>query len=269
VEEKWGYEGDVMKADALLVKMLGIKGSEWITSRADKLDALGLSGNAPGRESVTFFDPSGRELGGVIIGGSRKSSSENGALSYANSGYRYVKNRAEDDIFLATVSGRIDADPLWWIEKSLLEIPSKDVEKVELRHPLKKDSFSLIGKGDGTFEPEGLKKAKGKGFRNSVINDIAGAMKNLTIRDIMKRESEEAKGLNFDHSYVARLKDGREYAISTASRDGKSWLSIDVSYDGPSSDEMTVKEKERLAPWIFEVASAGSLSYRASDIIEQ
>ena len=259
VEEKWEYEADGMKVDALLVRLLGLKGSEWITSRADRLDTLGLSDKAPGREGVTFFDPAGRELGALIIGGSRKG----GASSY-----RYVKNRAEDDIFLATVSGTIDADPLRWIEKSLLQIPSSELERVDLRHPLKRDDFSIIGKEDGSFEAEGVKKVKGKGFKESVINNAAGAMKNMTIRDIMKRGSEEAKGLNFDHSYVAELKDGRVYEISSASREGKNWLTIDVSFKGEGPDEKAMKEKERLEPWIFEVAGADSFRYRASDLIE-
>lgn len=283
VEEKEGYFGDTGKIDSLIVDMLSLKGSEWITSKKEKFKTLGVSEESPDGTDVSFFAAERKLLGGIVLGEDKKIKNGHANPVYSPSRQRYVRVINKDDIFLTAVRSSIDANPGTWLDKLLLKIPPDDIETIEVRHPEKRDNFSIEVNQDGMFEPVNLNRFKGKEQKNDIINSIAGAMQSLRLIDVVNSKSNVLKELEFDHKYIATLKNGRQYTIYTAEKDQKKWLKISVHYSEEvdkkredkkikaapkqlSPKEIVRKENKRFRGWIFEVSNFEAFRHKQTDL---
>lgn len=271
VEERNSYAGDTAKIDELLVRLLNMKGTEWITSNERKFEKLGVSDSNSEAVNVSFLAAGDKALGGLILGDYRKLGKEQQRLARATS--RYVRATGTEDVFLVLDVNRIDPYPAEWLESKLLEIPRKDIDTVELKHPGRREDFIIKNVGEGEFELAGVKTGNGGKAKEYLVESVAEAMSSLRLKDVMPADGAEAKDLSFDHRYTARLKDGRKYEIETAEKEGKKWLKINVSYEpakeeetGEDPEELSKRHKKRFEGWLFEVYDHDDFRRKMSDL---
>ncbi len=281
IGERNGYPGDRAKIDGFLVKMLNLRGAEWITSDSGKFGKLGVADDDPDAVTVTILAAGEKVLGGVVLGDYKRSAKEKRRFTRVTS--RYVRTIGSNDVYLVLDAEMIDPDPAGWLDKRLLSIPRKEIERVTVRHPDVKDDFVLKNSGDGRFELADRRKGeKNREVREYYLESTAEALAALRLKDVMRADTGEAEKIIFDHSYRADLLDGRSYIIETAEKDGKKWLKISVSYnrsagkDGKaekkgtpsdrSPEELAARDGERFGGWLFEVYDHDDLRRKRGDL---
>ncbi|MDH3974826.1 MAG: DUF4340 domain-containing protein [Deltaproteobacteria bacterium] len=282
VEEKEGYGADTGKADALLVELLNMKGTEWITSKKEKHGNFGLSDDNKEAIIVTLISSGDDKPGGIIIGNAPKNRGDN-QRSYALNSSRYVRAKGKADIFLVSKVTPLQAKPAEWLAKELLQVKGEEIDSIKLKHDSKGGSFELRSRGSKEFEPGDFTVPKGKKLKTYVINGISNALSNLRLTDSMRKENERVKDLSFDNAYVAVLKDGRKYEVLSAQKamggQSKHFIKISASFTGagkeeentattPNPHKIAIEDNERLSNWIFEVTGISNFTYKKSDLFE-
>jgi len=284
IEEKEGYRADMAKTDALLVELLKMKGTEWITSKKEKHKKFGLSDNNEEALTISLLAENRSELGGIIIGNSVKNQS-NKERAYTDNSARYIRLKGKADIFLVSRVSPLQAQPVEWLAKELLQIKKEKINSIELKDVNNKNSFILKNKNNADFEPEGFDIPEGKKLKTYVLNGISNALSNLRLKDSILEEDNNVKALNFDQTYIASLKDGRKYEISTAQEksqgDTKSFIKISASYSSDKDNqekektentshpqEIVSRDNEKFSGWVFEVPSINNFIYKKEDLFE-
>ena len=165
---------------------------------------------------LTLLDASGNTLSSIIIGNSR-----------SQDGF-YV--RKADSINTYLVAGRYDvsADPIEWIETSLLDIPNDRIMQVTIEHP---DGETLtLSRETGAEQfvladiPEG-RKSRSQYFTSQPGTFLA----DLSIENARSRET-----FRFTESQVKTIiktYDGLVASISSAKIDNLNYVAIDFSGD--------------------------------------
>lgn len=284
IEEKEGFKADTAKADSLLVEVLNIKGTEWITSKKEKHEKFGLSDDNKEAIRVSLLSADNSELGGIIIGNTQKTETNN-QRNYALNSSRYVRKKGSDDIFLVSRISTVQAKATDWLFRELLQIKGEEIKSIAIKHSVNKDSFELINSVNKEFEPLNFTVPAGKKLKTYVISGISNALGNLRLSDCVKNDNNAIKDLRFDKTYEAILNDGRKYEIHSAQKEvegkTKNFIKISASFDesykkeGEEKPEAESEAKniahehnKQFSGWIYEVSSTNNFTYKKSDLFE-
>ena len=203
VAQKDDYPASMGKINELIMACLDIKITELVTENPANHAELEVT-EEQARNVVKFLDDNGEMITGVVIG--------NKAIE---GGGRYVRVAGSDAVYLAAEAPRPDSRVVDYLETLLFEVEKNDIERVTVSDPNGMYVIVTDPNGDAVLEgvPEG-KKAKTRD-----CDYVLRALGHLEFKDV-KRASDAAAELNFDRSYVCRLKDSTVYTLAIAVGEG-------------------------------------------------
>ncbi len=207
VANKDNYPALIENVNKLIVDCLDIKVEDMVTDNPDNHTELEvLESNA--KHIVKFFDKDNKLITGIVVG----KRDDNGAGVYV----RKLSEKPEEAarVYLAPKTAWLQANPISYVQKKLLECEKKDVSSVTVTTP--EGSYSVVAKLKGENVdlslpniPEG-KQAKGLEYES-----VFGAATNIEFSDI-KKVSDIDASVKFDYSYVILCADQTELTLKIA-----------------------------------------------------
>ncbi|MEX0915749.1 MAG: DUF4340 domain-containing protein [Wenzhouxiangellaceae bacterium] len=295
VREKDDYEADFAQVLELLRTLAEVGVAEPRTSSPEWYSRLGVQELSAPDATGRRLDFPGREMASVIIGQADPS----GEGSYA-------RRTGEEQSWLLDAIVEVPVDPVAWLERGIMDIPSDDIAEVVIRHA---DGevvrLARAGDEDPAFVlrdvPEG-REAGGEWKRNAIANGLRG----LNLEDVRRFQPpapEEATrvlftttdGLNFiaelfelDDAYWVHFTVSAENAaapaeVENANADGDPDAAEDESADDEATGADAAEDKAanerlvdavavdaRLSPWIFAIPERryNDLTQQMEDLLE-
>lgn len=220
------------KLREMLVGLSDLRLIEPRTSDAKLYARLGVEDpKAPATTAtlLTLRDAKGGVIAELILGHRR---TRTGNLPEAI----YVRHPGEEQSWLAEGSLAVDADPLSWIDRALVDIPAAKVTAVAIRRG--DSAIDLSRKGDALVvtAPEGAKAEEYK------VTEIGRTVEGLTLADVRKGA---LPGTRLGTAAFTTA-DGLVVTFDVAKDDKTLWTTIAAT--GPGADKY-----QALSGWSFEL----------------
>lgn len=239
VENRFGYPADFKKIADFVKKVRDLKVGRTFNASEDTLTRLAL--NSPDKPDtpddqkgtrVLFEDKDQKVLMDVVLGKAREADSGHGG--------HYVKSANEFSVYVVDQNFRyINKKPEEWIDKELIDVKAKDIEKVVCVDPENEGPLYTLQRPEKDKDPEFLDAPEGKKIKKAKINGIFGALSSFRIEDVAdpaKDASETAaeKALRYEF----HLFDGTVYHVfpgkAVAGDDNKYYVKAEVKYAAPT-----------------------------------
>ncbi len=280
VTNKEDYPALVNEINGLVAEILDIKTLELVTRNAQNHKDLGVSEDTA-RYIVKFLDVEGKPIegfGGIVI-----------SETDPDTQRVYVRLLAADEVYLVEGAPWPRMSSMDYIDKRLTSTEREKIESVTVTSA--DGTYTLRRDGDSEEVVLSSGIPEGKKWKGSTYRQVFGALSSLQFTDV--QSAAKAGELNFDTTYVARLKDSTVYTFKIAKADDKVFLKVDAEFtdtaavtvkrDGSETEEeLKAKEakllardaanafRERHAGWVYEIASwkAGDLTKPLADLLE-
>jgi len=233
-----GYPAATSKINDLITKCLDIRTDELITSNPANHQSLDVTEDKC-QNMVKFLNAEGEVITGIIIGSSRLPELDFSKRS------TYVRIISSDDVYLAdNVPMSLGDSPTDFMDKQLISVSRAEIESVTVTGP--QGSYTLRaaeGDGDGLLLED---KPQGRELSESRCGQVFEALMSLSFTDVKK--AVEADDIQFDRTYVCRLKDSTVYELSLAGSDDAFYLkcAVDFTDKTPVVKEQRVESEEEL-----------------------
>ncbi len=258
VVERNNYLASTKKTNELLIEAMKIRTKSKVTESAENHLELGVTESSSDAVSVSFNNAQGQRLIGFIKGKSDKR------------GSAYVRLMEQDAVYAAADPFRISSTPISYINKELVEIDEKDIEKIDVA--IGESRYSIVRDDQGTPALQDI--PEGKRAKDQEVGGVFRALTNLSMSDVSLADKLE---LEWDATYACTLKEKLVYTVKLAKKDGKHY--VHLSAKGPGivkaidpkklesdeykkrkaaafeADDTAKKFTPRHASWVYEVSS--------------
>jgi len=255
---KGGYPVATDKVAKLAFQLADLKGLEPRTGDPALYDRLSVGDPAkPDGEAkrVALKAADGRALADLIVG--KVQSNE----TYATIG-TYVRKPAEAQSWLASGTITVEADPIKWLDRTIVRLKQDQMAQAELTGP------------DGTvklFRPQPDKAEFQVADLAPDRTDTSAVTRAMSVLEFLDFDDvRKAEGMDFAQApqharYVTQ--DGVVATIDILEQDGKPWARLDVTREAnaPANEaaETTVKDlKARVAGWAYQLNSSDAEALR-------
>jgi len=264
VEERGNYPANVTKVRQALSGLADLAYVEPKTTKAASYPRLEVE-DAGGKDSkstmVTLADTKGALMGEVITGKHRDDQLGGGE------GGVYVRRPGQAQSWLARGKLDLAGNTADWLDKTLLDLPGAQVQKLVLTQA---DGSSVTMSRDKAGDKLVLANMpKDKKLKyESILDDAADTLAKLQLDDV-----QPAKDFAFPASGVGHAQfvafNGETVAIDIADKDGKSWVKITATGSGDGAKAAT-DLNARAAPWIYALPNdkAKTLRDKMDDLVE-
>ncbi len=230
--DRWGvvqrgsYPAEFDDIKKLVLQLAQLEIEEPKTQKPENYEALGVQDpDAEGSESarVTLRGKDGTELASVIVGD---------PLNRGRSPATYVRKNGALQAFLC--SGRITVDPAPtnWIDRSILEVESKNVTRVTIAHP--DGEVVEIEKLDPTssqFKVRDVPDGRQLSYEGAG-NSIGTVLSRLTLEDVRPVDEVDFSAAPLARTSV-RLFDGQLIIVELAEFEDQTWARFQTRYEAP------------------------------------
>jgi hypothetical protein len=254
VEDLFEFPADFKSITELVLKLKESKIGRHFEGSAATLSRLAL--HDPSRVDVSedekairiqLLDNHQNPLADLLVGKQRESSTGNEA--------HYLKPTEENTVYLVDQTFRlIGKKPQDWIKNDLLNIPSKDIEKVTCFDPVTQSViFTVIRPERGAF-PE-FQPHNNKSIKSRTIDLLFESLSSLRVQDVaghLQDITEETMGFGTLPYLDFQLFDGMLYRIypgkkADQDQDGY-YLKLEVSYVKPENNHKDSIQENSLEP---------------------
>ena len=280
VTNKENYPALINEINGLVAEILDIRTLELVTSDPQNHADLGVT-EEKARYIVKFLDKDAKPIerfGGIVIS---ETDPDNQRV--------YVRLLASNDVYLIENAPWPRMSSLDYIDKRLTSVEREKIQSVTVTTA---DGSYTLEQEPGSEEillAGGM--PDGKKWKGSTYRQVFSALSSLQFTDV--QSAAKASDLNFDTTYVARLKDSTVYTFKIAKKDDKTFVTADAEFtdtepvtvkrDGSETDEeLKAKEAKLLARdqaqqfrsrhtgWVYEIGSwkAGDLTKPLADLLE-
>jgi hypothetical protein len=274
VASKGGYPAVTRKINSLLTTCMTIRTIELITSDPDNHEKLEVTEDKAG-SVVKFLDKDEKVITGLVVG---KTESPTAGT--------YVRLVSDNDVYTVKDAPQIQDSPLDYVEKEIVNVDRDDVVTVTVTGPDNSYTLKLEDGNDAKIVLENL--PEGKKLKESDAGSVFGALSNLSFQDV-KTESQFARGkLQFNRTYVSKLKNSTVYTFDIAKADGETYIKCRAEYTDKGrvfeedkeleqaeakllARQEAVDFTERHKAWIYTIADykAKNLTKALADILEE
>ncbi len=228
VADKDNYPADVTKINSLISNCLDIRVTEKITSNPANHADLKVTPETAGH-MVAFLDAAGEPIVTLVLSpADPESGSSHGRLLKSNDVY-VIQNRLY-----------FNASPMQYIDAELVDIRRDEVNSVAVKTP---DGNYLLQAGEGNDEVVLEKMPEGKQFKGTDYKTVFGALAALRFEDVQAEKNVPAD-LEFNYSYICKLKDLKVYKLLLAKKDDAVYAKVSATYLDSTPVEKTVGEVE-------------------------
>lgn len=285
VAERFQYPADFGRIRDLVRRLKDAKigrefeASDEVRARLSLKDPT--DGTAPAAETgllISLMGNEGRALDGLILGKTRPVAAEGGGPAG-----QYVMRPKEPRVYLIDqVFTGNKADPVQWLNKSLLQLPAGEIREIEALTARGAREFLLQRPERGKDLALRFPQAPPRPLNKVTVNRLAGALASLRIEDVAGRESAfEAMGVAEVPSVVFHTFEGMFYRVyPQVACEDDCHLRLEMGYEarerekvsetadgepgsepappqaGPEEEELA-QEAERLSaslsPWVFKI----------------
>ena len=191
VKEKEGYHADINKVKRTLIGMAELRIREPKTSNPDLYDKLGVQDHdAEGSPStrLTLKAEEGKEVAEIVVGNQRPAKGDPSVSEI------YVRKSGDPQAWLVTGKLAIENMGTEWLDKEILDLQGKRIQRVTVKHP--EGETVTIQKekpDDQDYKLVGL--SKGKTVTSQfTVNNIGTSLAKLTLDDVQKEEEIDFSG---------------------------------------------------------------------------
>ncbi|MDR4500852.1 MAG: DUF4340 domain-containing protein [Nitrospirales bacterium] len=238
VKEKGGYAASFEKVKPVLIGMAELRIREPKTKNPDLYEKLGLQDhNAEGSPStlITLKAKGSKAVASMLLGNQRP--------GRGNPTQSDLYIRKPDDPQTWLVSGKLPVEkvPGEWLEKELLNIAGKRIQRVSVTHPggetltIYKDTPDALD-----FKVRDLPKDQ-KVNSQFNVNNVANAVAQLTLEDV-KKSDEPAFSPKAGLQAVLETFDGLRLTVETMNKDEVVYGRIAAAFDPTLVYKEPVKE---------------------------
>lgn len=244
IDDRWtvpvrdNYTADVGKLRELIIALADARIVEEKTSNPAYYSKLGVDDPAQGGNG-TKLTASGVGFSYTLILGNR-----------ALGDFRYSRIDGEDMSFLIDQNPAIPVSASDWLLPNIIDIAVKRIQKVSIVH-MDGETIVIAKDEEEQSDFDVLNIPKGRELRYATVgNGIAGALGNLTLRDVRRRtESSPIVTTRYE------TWDGQTIIAEVVSEDEQYWVSFSVSatVGDSTSGEESETINERLADWQYQL----------------
>jgi hypothetical protein len=262
VAKKGGYPAAAGKIQQIVLALAAMTLVEPKTQKAELYPRLEVDDPGKGKSTlVTVKDKSGAVMGRLIVGKRRYD-----RLGAGNDGV-YVRKPGEAQAWLAGGALDFSGAPSSWLDRRIVDIPDKRVQKVVLTQP-DGTVLTLSRPGpDAKFAIEGA-PADAKPKSDTATAEPAMALETLDLDDV--RPAAELPVPDKD-VWTAALTtfDGLTVELRLVERDKQSWIAVSATGSGKAEAEAKAINA-KTQRWSYEIPSykAKPLQTKLGDLIE-
>jgi hypothetical protein len=210
---------------------------------------------------VTLADTKGALMGDVITGKHRDDQLGGGE------GGVYVRKPGTAQSWLARGKLDLAGNTADWLDKTLLDLPAAQVQKLVLTQA---DGSSITISRDKPGDKLALAfMPKDKKLKyDSILDDAAGTLGKLQLEDVAPAKDFAFPASGVSHAQFVAF-NGETITLDLADKDGKSWAKISATGAGDGAKE-AADLNTRVAPWIYALPSdkAKTLREKLDDLVE-
>jgi hypothetical protein len=223
-----GYRADANKVRTVLVTLARMKVVEPMTKDPARLARLGLDDESG--THVELRDAAGASVAALVVG----------ETQYARSGQQvYARRAAEDQAYRCEADLALSADPMTWVDRSVLKLASSRPSRIEIEHA----DGELVTVSRALPSDPNWKVADVPGDRGlkteGVANPMGNALSFLTFDEVKKADE-----LPLDANRVAAARfstfDNLAVEVKVARIDDANWITVGVAYEAPPDAPETI-----------------------------
>ena len=227
VKEKSGYAASFEKVKPVLIGMTDLRIREPKTKNPDLHEKLGLQDhNAEGSSStlITLKAKGSNAVASMLLGNQRPGKGN------PTQSDLYIRKPNDPQTWLVSGKLPIEKVPGEWLEKSLLNIASKRVQRVHVTHPggetlkIYKDTPDALD-----FKVRDLPQGK-KVSSQFNVNNVANAVAQLTLEDVKKSDELEFSSKSGLQAVLETF-DGLRLTVETMNKDEVVYGKIAAAFD--------------------------------------
>jgi hypothetical protein len=259
--EKGNYPANAAKVSQIVRAMADLTLVEPKTQNPDLYPRLEVEDPSKGNSTLVAVKDQSGDPATAIVGKRRYD-----RLGAGNDGV-YLRKPAEAQTWLARGTLDPSGDPVSWLDRQILDIPTKKVAKVILTQP---DGARLVisrAAPDASFTVgDAPADAKFKG--ESTISGPAGALETLDLDDVKPAEE-----LSIPDKDVATASfttfDGLTIDVRLIERDNTNWIAVSAAGSGSAEPEAR-KIEDKVSHWTYAIPGhkANLLKTKLADVIE-
>ncbi|HEX4191859.1 MAG TPA: DUF4340 domain-containing protein, partial [Stellaceae bacterium] len=264
VEERGNYPANATKVNQALLGLADLTYVEPKTAKPASYPRLEVE-DAGGKDSkstmVTLADTKGALMGDVITGKHRDDQLGGGE------GGVYVRKPGSAQSWLARGKLDLAGNTADWLDKTLMDLPGAQVQKVVLTQA---DGSSVTISRDKAGDKLALANMpKDKKLKyDSILDDAADTLGKLQLDDVAPAKDFAFPTAGVSHAQFVAF-NGEMVAIDLADKDGKSWAKIIATGTGDGekpANDLTAK----VAAWIYALPGdkAKTLRDKMDDLVE-
>ncbi len=272
-DERWrvvqrdGHEADFARVRDLLRDLADAEIVDARTAREDWYRRLGVTDIADSDAEGLVLRFPDQSLPGVIVG---RAAEEQGG--------HFVRRESEARSWLVDRRLRVEDNPVDWLERSVMDIPAEEMERVTVRHP---DGQVVRVHASGMPDTPFIlmQIPEGQELRDAWrINEIADGLAGIRLEDVRPHDQVPSDAVRSLYSTM----DGLNFIVSAFEDDEGYWVHFRVSAETPASGSDQIPSPEvseqvagaaavdaRLSPWQYQIRESDfqRLTRRLEDLV--
>jgi hypothetical protein len=282
VANKQNYPADTAKVNSLLVDVVDLKVSEFVTNDPQNHAALKVT-EETAQNLIRFFDKTDTLITGVIIGDRRAEGEGPGASR------TYVRLMSSNEVYLTDHVPNAPDSAVAYTDKTLLKLEQSDIKSVAVSA---QDSNYVLKSGADQTQPYLLDHLpEGRQLKESAAESLVSALTNVAFTDV-KKDSGAQSNLKIKGTVVCEVKDQVSYTLEILEQGDAYYVRAAAKYLNStqivkenrveSDEELKAKEAKLLARdqaemftnvhrgWLYEIAKwkADALTKPLADLLE-
>ncbi len=272
------YPAQTGEVNNLIASCLDLQPAELVTENEANHADLGVTEDKV-RYGVTFFDQEAKEITGFLL-----------SDRDAETGNTYARVLNDPKVWRLKEDSFPYVRTLDFIDQELIRAERKDIEQVTVTGPAGA-AYTLKRKEPDSDEIVLENMPAGKTLKGNDYKWVFEALTSLRFDDVKKADDEAVKDLQFDRTYVCRMRDSTVYTLRIArGEDDKSWLGASAQFTQGRPPEGNVQNEEELQKrqaqlqgwqnaqqfsarhkdWVYEIPSykAENLTKAIEDLLE-
>ncbi|NQU60304.1 MAG: DUF4340 domain-containing protein [Rhodospirillales bacterium] len=260
LKESDGYAARTVKIQRAILGLAELRLLEpktRIKGKYAKLELQDLGAKDAKSRGVKLFDAKGGLMADVLVGKGRAN------LAGETSSGVYLRRPGDAQSWLAQGDPGITVLKRDWLERKIVNIEAKRIERIVVRHPDGK--MVKMSKADPKAEnftldniPEGKKLIGASG-----LNDVARGLADLQLEGVRKKPFTFDVGTAVD--LTATTFDGLEVRIVTGKKDGPYWMRIDAKVRKGATGDVVKETREitdRTGAWFYRISDFAASNLR-------
>ena len=233
VAERSNYPASVKKVNELIIKILGIRCGEKVTTDKANHAELGVTKDSEDALEVQLQGSDGKAIVAVVVG-----------KNVPRASGSYVRLADQDTVYVSEESLYTASEPTGYMETEIVNVAKEDVTEAKVQ--LKDASYAIARDKDDKIVLQSV--PEGKQAKSTEVESVFGGLSYFTFENVLPAKD---AGVTFDTTFTAQTKKHLGYTVQLGKKDNKDYIRI--TCQGPPEELIqkslrisTTEEKKKL-----------------------